>query len=129
MKSDHINRYHFKKIYLFTLPLKHGKLKCTVHCKKRLVVFRSPAGMSLTKLSLAGKNFIISGQGDWLVTSRLGTGKSLIFFTVHIYGLSDLLVESLVEVPLPLHIIESLVQLVHLEFLNNFYSVKEETTT
>ena len=27
-----------------------------VHCKKRLAVFLSPAGMSLTKLSLAGNN-------------------------------------------------------------------------
>jgi hypothetical protein len=27
-----------------------------VHCKKRYAVFPSPAGMSLTKLSLAGKN-------------------------------------------------------------------------
>ncbi len=30
-----------------------------LHCKKRLVVFPSPAGMSLTKLSLAGNNLII----------------------------------------------------------------------
>ncbi len=30
--------------------------------------FPSPAGISLTKLSLGG---------DWLVTSRLGTGKNL----------------------------------------------------
>jgi hypothetical protein len=37
--------------------------------------------MSVTKLSLAGKNSIISGQGRvWPVTPRLGTGKSLTFF-------------------------------------------------
>ncbi len=28
----------------------------SVHCKKRLAVFPSPAGMSLTKLSLGGNN-------------------------------------------------------------------------
>jgi hypothetical protein len=33
------------------------------HCKKSLSIFPSPAGMSYTKLSLAGNNF------------RLGTGK------------------------------------------------------
>ncbi len=27
-----------------------------MHCKKRLVIFPSPAGMSLTKLSMVGKN-------------------------------------------------------------------------
>jgi hypothetical protein len=32
-----------------------------IHCKKRLSCFPSPAGMSLTKLSLAGNNFIIPG--------------------------------------------------------------------
>jgi hypothetical protein len=35
------------------------------HCKKRLVIFPSPAGMSLTKLSLARKNSIISGQEEF----------------------------------------------------------------
>jgi hypothetical protein len=32
--------------------------------KKRLAVFPSPAGMSLTKLSLAGDNLIFSDQGE-----------------------------------------------------------------
>jgi hypothetical protein len=27
-----------------------------LHCKKKLAIFPSPAGMSLTKLSLGGKN-------------------------------------------------------------------------
>ncbi len=36
----------FSNVYIFV----------TLHCKKRLVVFPSPAGMSLTKLSLAGNN-------------------------------------------------------------------------
>ncbi len=43
--------------------------------------------MSLTKLSLAGNNLIISGQGEFgyrlIVTSRLGTGNWLTFFTVY----------------------------------------------
>ncbi len=43
-----------------------------LHCKKRLAIFPSPAGMSLTKISLAGNNLV------W-VTSRLGTGKWLTF--------------------------------------------------
>jgi hypothetical protein len=36
-----------------------------IHCKKRLAVFPSPAGMSLTKLSLAGNNLIIPGHGEF----------------------------------------------------------------
>jgi hypothetical protein len=36
-----------------------------LHCKKRLAIFPSPARMSLTKLSLAGKNVIIPGQGEF----------------------------------------------------------------
>jgi hypothetical protein len=35
------------------------------HCKKGLTVFPSPAGMSLTKLSLAGNILIIPGQGEF----------------------------------------------------------------
>jgi hypothetical protein len=50
-----------------------------LHCKKRLANFQSPAGMSLTKLSVAGNNYSRPGRVR-LVTSRLGTGKSLTFF-------------------------------------------------
>ncbi len=58
-----------------------SQAKYTVHCKKRLAVFPSPAGMSLTKLSLAGNNLIYSRPGRaWFVTSWLGTGKSVTFF-------------------------------------------------
>ncbi len=39
--------------------------KGTVHCKKRLAIFPSPAGTSLTKLSLAGNNLIISRQAEF----------------------------------------------------------------
>ncbi len=54
-----------------------------VHCEKRFPIFPTLARMSLTKFSLAGNNLIIPGQRELvrLVTSRLGTGKSLTFFT------------------------------------------------
>ncbi len=48
----------------------------TLHCKKRLEIFPSLAGMSPTKFSLAGNNLFITGQGEF------GTGQSLTFFTV-----------------------------------------------
>jgi hypothetical protein len=52
-----------------------------VHCKKRFAIFPTPAGISLTKLSLAGNNLIIPNQGRVCsVTSRMGKGKSLTFF-------------------------------------------------
>ncbi len=35
------------------------------HCKKELAIFPSPAGMSLTKLSLGGKNYIIPAQDEF----------------------------------------------------------------
>jgi hypothetical protein len=41
---------------------------------KKLSFFPSPAGMSLTNLSLAGNNLIIPGQGD------MGMGKRITFF-------------------------------------------------
>jgi hypothetical protein len=33
--------------------------------KKRLIIFLSPAGMLLTKLSLAGNALIVPGQGEF----------------------------------------------------------------
>jgi hypothetical protein len=39
------------------------KMKC-IHCKK-VIEFPSPARISITKLSLAGNNLIIPGQGDF----------------------------------------------------------------
>jgi hypothetical protein len=50
--------------------------------KKRLAIFSSPAGISLTKLFLDGNNLIVPGHRVWLMTSQLATGKSLTFFTV-----------------------------------------------
>jgi hypothetical protein len=35
-----------------------------LHCKERLMIFLSPDGMSLTKLSMAGNNLIFPGQGE-----------------------------------------------------------------
>jgi hypothetical protein len=48
------------KALIFTSPA-----KTIMHCKKRLAIFPSPAGMSLTKLSLAGNNLIIPAQGGF----------------------------------------------------------------
>jgi hypothetical protein len=39
--------------------------KHVVHCKKRKEFSVPAAGMSLTKLSLAGKNLIIPAQGEF----------------------------------------------------------------
>ncbi len=36
-----------------------------LHCKKKWTIFPSPAGMSLTKLSLAGNNLIFPIQGEF----------------------------------------------------------------
>jgi hypothetical protein len=57
------------------MPLK------TLHCKKELAVFPSPAGMSLIKLFLDGNNLVFSRpERVWSVTSWLGTGKWLTLF-------------------------------------------------
>jgi hypothetical protein len=37
----------------------------TLHCKKRLSIFPSPAGMSLIIHSLAGNYLIIPAQGEF----------------------------------------------------------------
>jgi hypothetical protein len=43
-----------------------------VHCKKSFAIFQSPAELSLNKLPLDGR--------VWLVTSRLGEGKVVNLF-------------------------------------------------
>jgi len=42
------------KILEYPEKISKFKLKYQLHCKKRLAVFPSPAGMSLSTLSLAG---------------------------------------------------------------------------
>jgi hypothetical protein len=63
-KSQHytlaIHRYIGK-----CLKRRKSQLYALLHCKKRLAVFPSPAGMPLTKLSLAENNQIISWQGEF----------------------------------------------------------------
>jgi len=49
-----------------------------LHCKKGLVIFPSPAGMSLTKLSLAGNNLpIVPVQGKFGQTKS----RNLVIFS------------------------------------------------
>jgi hypothetical protein len=57
------------------------RIPFSIHCKKRISFFPSPAGMSLTKLSLVGNNLILPGQEDFgqLNPSR---GREKPFFTV-----------------------------------------------
>ncbi len=78
---------HF--ISCYQLPSRGGFfVETQLHCKKELAIFPSPAGMSLTKLSLAGKKLNYSRPGRvWSVTSRLGTGKRLTLFYSVDYGL------------------------------------------
>jgi hypothetical protein len=39
--------------------------KYFLHCKKRFAIFPSPAGVTLTKLSLDGNTLIITAQGEF----------------------------------------------------------------
>ncbi len=48
--------------------------------KKRLAVLPSPAGMSLTKLSLGGNNWIIPGQEEVVSDMPVRDGKTKTFF-------------------------------------------------
>ncbi len=65
----------------------------TIHCKKELAIFPSPAGMSLTKLSLGGKKLNYSRPGRvWSVTSQLGTGKRPTLFNSVIENYLSLLI-------------------------------------
>jgi hypothetical protein len=51
-----------------------------LHCKKKVSDF-SIASWDVTSQTLPGREFNYSRSGrDWLVTSQLGTGKSLTFF-------------------------------------------------
>ncbi len=48
-----------------------------IHCKKRLAVFPSPAGMLLTKLSLAGNNLVIPGQKEFGIRNVPAGGRKI----------------------------------------------------
>ncbi len=56
----------------------------SLHRKKRVTSFPSPAGMSLTKLPLGRNNSVMTSllppRESLVVTSRLGTGNSQTFF-------------------------------------------------
>jgi hypothetical protein len=69
-RGKHTQQREHGVIYLFLF-----------HTVKKIGVFPSPAGMSLNKLPWWGiiKNYS-RPERVWLVTSQLGTGKSLIFF-------------------------------------------------
>jgi hypothetical protein len=41
------------------------EIQIYIQCKKKVSHFQSPAGMSLTKLSLAGNSLIIPGRGEF----------------------------------------------------------------
>jgi hypothetical protein len=62
-----VGKYCFELVGFFSHNLSEQLVfeNVKIHCKKRLAVFLSPAGMSLTKLSLAGKYYIIPGQGEF----------------------------------------------------------------
>ncbi len=51
-----------------------------VYTVKKVLVFPSPVGMSLTKLSLDGNNKLFPAREILVCASRLGTGKTVNFF-------------------------------------------------
>ncbi len=55
-----------------------------IHCKKKLAIFPSPAGMSRTKLFLAENNLITPVQGEFGLWHHSWGGKiaNLFFYTV-----------------------------------------------
>jgi hypothetical protein len=61
-----ISKEYVTIIYIIIFIFISSSIICimllNLHCKKSFTIFPSPAGMSLTKLSLAGKNSIIPGQ-------------------------------------------------------------------
>jgi hypothetical protein len=63
-----------------------------LHCKKRLLIFPSQAGMSLTKLSLVRNNIINPGHGESLVSDMpAGHGKiSNLFYSVRFFSMLEL---------------------------------------
>ncbi len=60
LKSESSQDYAQKHQRNYTL-VNSASVQC-IHCKKRVTIFPSPDGMSLTKLSLAGNNLNIPGR-------------------------------------------------------------------
>jgi hypothetical protein len=81
LRSAPYNNIYSDTVIILTL----GDLKAGarggggVQCKKRLVVFPSPARMSLTEFSLAGNNFIIPAHKEF-GDIPAGDGKTAILF-------------------------------------------------
>jgi hypothetical protein len=59
-----------------------SEIPSSLHWKKRLLIF--PSGCHKADSPWAGNNLIFRPGRVWLVKSRLGTGKSLAFFTVYV---------------------------------------------
>jgi hypothetical protein len=82
--------YTVKKVIAFPVPSRDVTNKLSLggnnfsyiflsYTVKKVIAFPVPSRDVTNKLSLGGNNFIIPAQGEWLVTSRLGTGKSITF--------------------------------------------------
>ncbi len=118
--------YTVKKLSLKSLY----KSVHSLHCKKRLAVFPSPAGMSLTKLSLAGNNLIIPTQGEfgkW----HPGWGRKTanIFYsvqTVFIVFLGLVFVIDMKYVKFHMHILQ--IRKVIFTLWSNIWSYKNKTS-
>ncbi len=67
---------------MVSTPLPSGSEFPVTHCKKRLTIFPSPAGMSLSKFPWTWKIKLFSPRESLVngVTSRLGMGKWQTFF-------------------------------------------------
>jgi hypothetical protein len=63
VQSSSCDRYETAQRTLFLLFANNNCLPITLHCKKEVVIFPSPAGMSLTKLSLGRKKLKYSRPG------------------------------------------------------------------
>ncbi len=54
-----------------------------IHCEKRLAIFQSPVGMSITKLSLAGNTKVFPARESLVSDLPAGYAKTVnLFFTV-----------------------------------------------
>ncbi len=74
-----------RDVILVRLTILSTRPNVCLHCKKRLAIFPSSAGMSLSKLSLAGNNLIIPLQGEFGYSDDpAGDGKITNPFTVYL---------------------------------------------